>query len=356
MAAMGLECDMELSQESSQEELLVAVDAPNKGGARRRTFTLVAGLLTMFATTAFLHKSDIMTKMKGGFLIGLDEEVGAASEEGCAELPFVKINAVISSNLGKQGPDHDAEEGIIYNATAYHTGSDVSNLQIHVHSLKDFANESEDHYDGDYRPSFTHGDFVNGLHGKFADINVKPGESVRVRAHAYDADKNEDIPLPHSAISFFDLDAGKDGTHSVEHVSVRGFKDYYLSNETEVNVTTDGDLTVFTATTEGTGDDNPSDPTVLTVQQKNRAVTLEFEDTKSIDFEIGATAGATGRVFSFVFRPSLLCAKTKLADGTLVGAMSSKAPIEPVESAAHKELPSVAVVFGFLSVVVPSLM
>lgn len=319
-ATTYLECDME----SSHEELLDASPPARSGLARRHTFTLVAGVLMMCGAISLWHNPDLVAQVQGHPLIGLDEEVAAASGEGCDNLPFVKLTSVLSSNLGKKGPDMDAEEGIIYNATAHHTGTNVSHLQIHIHSVSGSVMAAsdglDDKYDEKYEPAFTHGQYVNGIFGKFAVINVKQGESVILRAHAYDVDEGKDIALPRSALSFFDLDTGKDNNHSVEHVKIAGFKAYYVSNETEVDVTESDNFTEFTATTEGTGDDNPSVPIELTVQQKNRAVTVEFEDTESFMFEVGASPGMTGRVFSFVFRPSLLCANTKLADGTLVGA------------------------------------
>jgi len=364
------ECDME----SSHEELLDASPPAHSGLARRHTFTLVAGVLMMCGAISLWHNPNLVAQVKGHLFIGFDEEVAAASEEGCESLPFVKLTNVVTSNLGNKGPDINAEEGIIYNATAHHTGANVSHLQIHIHSVPGPFGDME--FDEKYEPAFTHGQYVNGIFGKFGIINVKQGQSVMLRAHAYDADTGKDIPLPHSAISFFDLDTGADNNHSVEHVKITGrhpwgspivkppFKAYYVSNETEVDVTKSDNFTVFTATTEGTGEDNPSDPTELTVQQKNRAVTVVFEDTDSFLFEVGASPGKTGRVFSFVFRPSLLCAKTKLADGTLVGAKDTGAPVVPVscpfgeeedvKGAAFKDLPSVVLMLSFLSAVMSS--
>merc|ERR1712232_190841 len=155
---------------------------------------------------------------------------------------------------------------------------DVPNLEIHVHSVLSFENASGDgDYDHNYRPAFTSGIYVNGIQGKFAIINMKQGSTLKVRAHAYDADKNQSIHLPHAALSFFDLDTGAENVKSVEHVSIgRGYSAYWLSNETEVNVTHKDGLTVFTATKEGNGKDNPSDPVQLTELQKDRAITIEY--------------------------------------------------------------------------------
>lgn len=348
--------------ESSSEELMVPLESSRNAGKTRRTVTLVVGLLTMCAAVSFWHNPSIMAQIKGGFFVGLasEDSPNAASAEGCEDLPFVKLTEVVSSNLGKQGPDNNASEGIIYKAKAYNTGIDVDNLEIHVHSVRMFnvSKENDDNYDKNYRPAFTHGEFVNGLHGRFGVINVKQGETVKVRAHAYNADTKKDIPLPHAAISFFDLDAGENGTRSVEHVGVTGYKAFYTSNETEVKINTshasggDDAYTNFTATTEGTGEDNPHLPTELTKQQKNRAVTVVFDDAEKIEFEIGASPGKTGRVFSFVFRPSLLCAKTKLADGSLEPAKGQGAPLVPVRGAARKDLPSAVLMVGFSSAVV----
>jgi len=298
----------------------------------------------------------MLAKVNAGFFLGLDEDVDTADVD-CEGLPFVKLESVISSNLGKQGPDTDAPEGIIYKATSHHTGVDVSNLEIHVHSLKDFdvTEESDDSYDTDYEPAFKTGSYVNGIHGNFACVNVKQNKSIKLRAHAYDADKKEDVAVPHGAISFFDLDTGKDNVLSVEHVTIGGYKHYFVSNETEIDVTQDGDLTVFTATKEGTGDDNPTDPIVLTPLQKDRAVTIEFGGVAHFDFEVGATAGHTARVFSFVFRPSLLCAKTVI-DKVLYPATGITAPITAVQGAAFKGLPSVVLMFGLVLALVPSIM
>lgn len=279
-------------------------------------------------------------------------DVKAASVEGCGDLPFVKLTEVVSSNLGNRGPD-SGPEGIIYKAKAYHTGfeHDINDLEIHVHSLSKFQNNhsnEEAAYDEQYRPAFTTGEYVNGMHGRFAAISVKQNESVKVMVHAYDAIKKVDIPLPHSAISFFDLDTGADNNHSVEHVKVRAYKNYFVTNATEVNITEVDGFTVFTATREGTGADNPADPTELTELQKNRAITVEYLNTDKIEFEVGASPGKTGRVFSWVFRPSLLCAKTKMPDGSLVAAKGQGAPIVPVQHSGSpvNEVPVVAMILG----------
>jgi hypothetical protein len=336
-ANMGYEFEME----SSGDELLL--DEPSDVGrftTRRRSFAVISGLVMLCAAVSLWAHPRVLDQIASGHLIALDDsEASLHGEHDCSDLPFVKLENVISSNLGKKGPDTDAPEGIIYNATARNTGASITSLEIHIHSLKTFnvTEDGDDTYDPDYTPAFKNGAW-QGIHGKFACINVDHGTSVKLRAHAFNPETKEDIPLPHGAISFFDLDTGVNNTHSVEQVRITGYTRYWLSNETQVKVEHDeaSGFTMFSATKEGTGEDNPSDPLALTEEQKDRAVTIEFEDTPHFDFQIGASEGATGRVFSFVFRPSLLCAKTELHQH-LFPATGSKAPIIPIKTATNDD-------------------
>jgi len=311
-----------------------------------------------------------------------DEDAGR--DASCNGLPFVHLTELVSSNLGKAGPDKDAEEGIIYKATAHHTGLDIENLQIHVHSLKNFGDTDDERtFDDNYKPAFTKGKYINGINGHFGVITVKANESLKVRVHAYDADKEEDVEMPHGAISFFDLDTGKkvpkDGEKqlvAVEHVEICEYHSYFLTNETQVKAVKghNDECMKFSATSYGSGSDNPSNPLELTREQKDKAVTIKFENRKTFDFEIGASEGCDpkkkegecdggeGRVFSFVLRPSLLCAKTKMPDGALLPAKGKTAPVEPEEvvrkpeprpnlkkSDAYHQLPSVVLILGIVS-------
>merc|ERR1712113_901119 len=98
-------------------------------------------------------------------------------------------------------------------------------------------------------------------------------------------------------------------------------------NETQVSAYKNdtNDCMRFEAYEFGDGDDNPTDPLHLTREQKDRTVTVKFENTSSFEFEIGADVGCErymqgimygggecvgggGRVFTFVLQASLLCA------------------------------------------------
>lgn len=336
--------------ESSQVDLLGLRETAQPFATRRRTIVAVAGLLAMFVAVSVWQSPGSFTKSNVELFTELDLVVGATNENGCAALPFVHLGNIVSSNLGKKGPDKDAEEGIIYNASLHNSGVNISDFQIHLHSETEFNGT---HYDNEYVPEWTKGDFINGKHGMFASVNIRQGTSVKLQLHAHDLGTHQDSVIPVGYITFFDLDAGKQGNHSVEYVKVvdTNGMHYFLTNETQINATQDGNVVTFRATKEGTGDDNPTDPTSLTIEQKNKAVTIKMEQFTSFDFEIGASPGFTGRVFEFVLRPSLLCAKTKLENGTEVDAKGSGAPIEIEEtpkSSAHKQLPELLLSLGLL--------
>jgi len=288
-------------------------------------------------------------------LVVLDEENSSSDgvaadfpEDPCADLPYVRLDEVECSNLAKSAADPAAcPEGIVYRASA----SNSSKLSVHIHSLRNLtAPETAGDY-RHYRPAWTSGEFANGIHGDlFGSINLKAGSNVSVVLKAVDADDaSRAIDLPVSAITFFDMDTGKDNVHAVEYVRVPSpIESYIVTNETEIRVSDDGQFTTFTATREGGGADNPTDPLRLTVLQKNRAVTITFKNSSEIRFEIGASEGTwnSARMFNFVLRPAMACAYTMLCpngenmcspdEAEQLTFDDPKNPIEIVRSGAHR--------------------
>lgn len=340
--------------ESSQEELLGASRAPGLLTKRRQTFVFVAGLLLMCAAISFWQYPRITTKINADSYIELTEEVNVEEvnlDEDCAKLPHIKVDSVISNNLGKQGPNKNAEEGIVYKATP-NFGHRDKDLQIHLHSISSFdvAENDKESYDKNYRPAWMTGEFSNGLNGKFVCVNIKPGNSVKLRLSVYDADIKKNLPLSQGVVSFFDFDTGP---NSIEYVKIPQLKHYYLTNETKVNFRPEGNLRVFSGSEQGNGKDNPSDPELLTPEQEDKAVTIEIDDGRTyFDFEVGATPGTSaGRVFLFIFRPILLCAKIKMPDGRIISSHNGTAPITIVKGGAGKELPSACLLFACLTII-----
>jgi len=246
-------------------------------------------------------------------------------EDPCNLLPYLRINKILRNNLGGKGPDKDVPEGIVYGAKAHRTGMNQTDVEVHLnvvsesyfgHGVAEGANVSE--LSGQmaelYSPEWPK---VNGITGHFGTINIHPGTNVTLMLRGYDPVEKRYIHLPAWAMTFFDIDCGKDGNRSIEFLKMNNYKSYFVTNETELKITEREDFTAFEGTVEGTGVDNPDNPLNLTVLQKNRAVSFEFEDTDHVIFELGASPGKAARVFQFVVRPIMRCANTIVKSGHL---------------------------------------
>merc|ERR1712039_688125 len=222
------------------------------------------------------------------------------------------------------------------------TGDD---LQVHLHAVNEYHTHNKKEgtdVDPEYKPAWPK---ENGIQGRFATVNIKPGTNVSLHLHAYDTKTKKDVEMKQFGLSFFDLDTGVDNNHSVEYIHIGGFDHYFLTNESEVNVKKLEDGTyIFMATKEGNGDDNPKNPNEMNVLQKNRAVSFQFSNTKDVKFEVGASPGKTARVFEFALRPALRCSKTKMEDGTLLAPDSPKSPVTILKGSASRAGRSVAII------------
>jgi len=313
----------------------------------------VAAAGVIAATALFTSAKPPLTDVGSDAWINFAEVPKAKLEEACKDFSFVRLTEEVSSNLGGDGPDKGEEEGIKYKAEGFHMDLDTDNLEVHLHATNEYHAHTEKEgsiIDPEYKPAWPK---ENGIKGHFGVVNIKPGSNVTLRVHAYDNSKKKAIDWEKLAITFFDLDTGKDGTQCQEYIKIGGFDHYFTTNETEINVSKmDGGDYLFKGTKEGDGDDNPDDPLQLTVLQKNRVVSFVFSKTKEVKFEIGASAGKTARVFYFVLRPALRCAWTKMDDGSLMGQDSRNSPLAIVQGSANGVGPAVAalaVVFSLLS-------
>ena len=163
----------------------------------------------------------------------------------------------------------------------------------------------------------------NRIHGKFLSILIASGTALDISIEATNLDTGAPLMLPYFAITFFDLDTA-DAGKSKEYIEAEGVTHYYISNDSEVLVEDkSGGSYVFSSSKMGTGHDNPKDPDQLTVAQKKKGVTLQYQMKSGVKLTLGAEEGGTAhkdRGFTFTLRPSLLCAKTVLEDGTIVEA------------------------------------
>jgi len=153
-----------------------------------------------------------------------------------------------------------------------------------------------------------------GFNGNFMGVNTLPGKEMHLDFKVTEIDSSTPKTLPKAYITFFDLDSHAQG--NAEYVCVSHFLNAYVTKGSELTRTEEDKNgikeTCFTASTVGTGLDNPKDPLTLTPQQLNRAVTLEFKDFVGLTATVGSkeASGQThGRKFDFIGRPSVLCAE-----------------------------------------------
>merc|ERR1712147_616371 len=67
---------------------------------------------------------------------------------------------------------------------------------------------------------------------------------------------------------------------------------------------TEGDLTTFTSTVSGTGQDNPTSPSTLTDQQKDKSISAKWLNTACVEFTF-QTHGEMEKGRSFLFSGSV---------------------------------------------------
>lgn len=234
----------------------------------------------------------------------------------CSEFNRLKFKKVISSNLGRQGPDKHEEEGIRYSAEVL--GPDYEErkkVEVILHA------------EGRYSPEW---EKENGLtpSSNLGRFNMRPGTNASFTVEIFDPVMNEFFHMKDPSMTFFDLDAGVNGTHAVEFLSIGNFQEAFLVKDSEILMSQNNDHSwKFSATKEGNGTDNPTSSYSLTPLQKKRAVTLVYEDDVAVSFSIFASPGKTVRVFAFELSPAIVCAYTKHLNGTLTKAKYGPEPM-----------------------------
>lgn len=277
-----------------------AIERPSRRRGAWQPRSLLAFLLAALAALCLIcrhqgTKTKAPTRSTGA-------DLTLFSENPCDKYPYLKFevpNAVAYSNLGNRGPDNYNGEGMVYKTIDLGKGAgDMLNREVYM-----TINGTGPGY-APFSPR------LNGMQGKYGSINLNSDSRVDLIFNFYDMHTREQLTLPEFAMTWFDLDTGKGG-FSAEYVVIGGFTKYKLTDTSEVQVQKQPDGRVkFSGTTYGTGEDNPLDPMFLTQQQRDRAVTLLFGPTKTLNVTVGALPGLSPRFFTFVGRPSLLCAVT----------------------------------------------
>jgi len=213
-----------------------------------------------------------------------------ACTSGREEVPFnFATSTVEQNNLGGRGPKLTDKEQLEFGGLAKMRDTKID-LVISATSA--------------YTPKDTS---KNGVHGHYGQINVQTGSFVDLDFTLVSSQSGDPVELDSFFFSIFDVDMGKNG-EAGEVVSIGGFEQYFVSEETELQISEAGDgRTNFSATTYGVGGDNPKDPLNLTAVQSNRAVTFLFKKTSkfAVTFNVGSANFPHGRHFLFAGRSSV---------------------------------------------------
>mmetsp|Transcript_164089 Transcript_164089/g.398788 ORF Transcript_164089/g.398788 Transcript_164089/m.398788 type:complete len:564 (+) Transcript_164089:57-1748(+) len=141
----------------------------------------------------------------------------------------------------------------------------------------------------------------NGMQGKLGIITLMPDSHVDLNFRIYDRKTLAWLLVPKLALTFFDLNTGKS-------ITVGGFRQYHLTDDTQVLMEEQPDMrTRFSASASGGGNGNPEDPKRLNTPQRNRAVTLTFEDLRTATITLSVGPGSRPAAFTFAAHPSVLC-------------------------------------------------
>lgn len=141
----------------------------------------------------------------------------------------------------------------------------------------------------------------NGLNGQLGQVNVQHSTSVEFTFTIVETGTTNAVVAQQWDFAFFDLDTATGGTNveSLSVVDTGSLATYTITTASELAVGGSTPEPTFTATTFGTGPDNPTDPTDLTAQQENRSILFTLKDTSSFVMNYDTTSGSSGRNFLF---------------------------------------------------------
>jgi len=203
---------------------------------------------------------------------------------------------VTHSNLGGMGPD-DGPETIVYQNAGQRDGE---NLDMIISASS---------------PYIPNDALKNGVHADhFGNVNLKVNNQVNLTFRFTNRDG-----MPRSMdsfyLTFYDIDQGM-SHESRESVSVWGFQNFKVSEDTELDIIALGDdAAIFQSTLRGGKVDNPKHPRFLTEVEEERTVVLTMPATS--EFQVTLTesnyaAVEQGRNFLFSGPSSSVCGREHL--------------------------------------------
>jgi hypothetical protein len=233
------------------------------------------------------------------------------------EWSFDEAN-VVENNLDGVGPNVDDKQALRYRNVA--AGGQEAfagdfNIDLVVTASEGYQN-----------PDPT----KNGINGNFGSITQQCSTTSSFKFTFVKSGTMEPVTMASFMFSVFDLDHGKDGRQQgdrevISITSGNGLAGYYTASNSRVESSCSGTANTFNSMDEGSLQDNPTHPLLLTPLQKSRSVTFRFEHASSFELEFDIEGGSKTRSFLFGGNADFACFEGQNADG------STTEPTEPCE-------------------------
>lgn len=251
----------------------------------------------------------------------------AKTDDPCACEPHLKLEQTIHSNLGKKAKPGEPE-GMVFPGT-YTDPKTGTNRKVLL-----VMNASEPWTGIDTHPCCNGLDKKGGVYGM---VTARADTFIHVTFSLKDAETRDPVILRELDITFFDLDKhSEDG--EIEYVKLFDEAGDILASGTKVTKTenTTEKSYTYTATQIAGPENNPQNPLLLTVEQKQCAVTVKYTDTDHFVAELGSIGRGKQnyRGFIFDFRPTLRCARVDGDDPGIVVTEKKTTTSEPTTTAA----------------------
>jgi hypothetical protein len=194
------------------------------------------------------------------------------------------------SNLGGGGPDAGVE-------------------QVHILGLVASEDERTDLVITAGSKYRSHQPLENGLAHDFGLINFECNTSAKLWFQLVDSETRVQRNYSKIYMTLYDFDQSTDGMF--EQATISGATAVWASNTTELisNISSEGGS--WRSSTYGTSKDNPRDKQHMTQEQRDRALTVLFENTGEFEITLAVLPGEDGckdygRTFLYDFRPALV--------------------------------------------------
>ena len=202
--------------------------------------------------------------------------VAFVSQTSCFENIDINFNWVMQNNLGGKGPNPTDPEVLRMSSVA--TLDDGDSIDVEVVALSE------------YTPHNSRANTIIPAQKPYLQLNLRTGTEVVVEFRIVHHGTSVLKMIDSFRLDIMDFDQSVDGNgiETAEVLTTERLHDYYVSENSEVNVRNDGTL-MFTSSRLGYGHDNPSNPDAMGPTQRARTVGLQFRNVSTFRMRLAVT-------------------------------------------------------------------